>query len=123
MIVNVFSVIFLIGIEGTLLVGQPKFLTLGDVHIISIYTILAYLIVQGLLIQTLKGQEENKGMSDLSLSVIAIIAQVLIIMFGNKVGGWYIIYSWYVIATLYDLIINNRMILRMFRMSTGVAQE
>lgn len=118
----IISVLF-IGVESWLLLVQPSFLTIGNVHSLSIYTIFIFLFCQGLFIQQLKGQEENRGMTDFSLSVIVLIFQVIIFIFASKVDGWFEIYTWFLLVSFYDFGINNRMILRMFRMSTGVAQE
>ena len=120
---NLISSVVFVGIEFWLLLLQPSFMDTGTVHTISVYIIFFYLYSQGLLIQQLKGQEEDKGMWDLGFSVAVIIIQVVILIFADKIDGWFEVYSWYLLAAIYDLAIINRMIFRMFRMSTGFAKE
>ena len=83
-----------------------------------------FLVAQGLQVQLMRGQDESKGMIDIILSVVVLIALILIAVFVNdKTSIWWDLWIGYMFGAMYDLIINNRQILAKFRMSTGISIE
>ena len=118
------SIVF-VGVAYWLLYIQPNF-DAGIVPLRITYVILFFfLFSQAILVQLMRGQDENKGMVDVMLSVLTIVALVFLPFISNtsEINIWWDIYIIFASGTLYDFLMNNRMILRQFRMSTGFANE
>lgn len=118
------SIVYII-VAAWLLAFQPMFESGVTAFRITYITLFFFLFSQAALVQVLKGQDEAKGMLDFAFSVIVFVGLILLAIFfaTTKIIIWWDIYIMFMVGALYDLLINNRLILRMFRMSTGVASE
>lgn len=114
-----------LGVAYWLLMFQPDFESGMTAIRITTYALVFFMFSQAALVQLLKGQEETKGMIDLVLSMVVVFGLILLPIFSNtgEILIWLDIYILFLFGGLFDLVINNRMILRMFRMSTGIANE
>jgi len=119
------STVLLIIMAGWILYVQPDFDSIVLPLWLTVATISIFFFLQGLLALLMRGQNIASSMVDIVMSIAALIAMSFLLLLSDKseITLWWLFYTLFAFPVIYDVLINNGMLLKLLGLSNAVTSE